>query len=79
MYNGIPPSFKTNKDDNKVFMKIPVVGNYKYLGVIIDKNLSFKKHLEQVREKFKEIKNRMKILNWKSAPLLVISHCIKVS
>ena len=40
--------------------KIPIVDNYKYLGIWIDRNLNFKKHLEYVKDK---VKSSMKILN----------------
>ena len=39
---------------------IPLVDSYKYLGIWIDKNLNFKKHLEYDKDK---IKNSMKIIN----------------
>ena len=37
---------KSKDSENRTYMGFPVRTEYKYLGIMIDKNLSFQKHLE---------------------------------
>ena len=34
--------------------KIPIVDSYKYLGILIDKNLNFQEHLNYIKDKIKK-------------------------
>ena len=37
---------KSKDGENRTYMGFPIRTEYKYLGIMIDKNLSFQKHLE---------------------------------
>lgn len=57
-----------NSKSNKIFQKykkinlydIPIVNNYKYLGIFLDNNVSFKRNTDYIKDK---IKKNSKILN----------------
>ena len=73
--NGSPP--KNYILDKTSILVIPIVNNYKYMGVIIDKNLGTKFHVETLKSKVKKIVKMMYILNYKRAPLSVRMHSLK--
>ena len=43
----------------------PILDEYRYLGVIIDRNLSFIPHLRKIEEKAQKGIKMMKIMKWK--------------
>ena len=44
---------------------IPVVEEYKYLGIWIDKNLTMNKHLAYINEKVERAMKMIKIMRWR--------------
>ena len=44
---------------------IPVVEEYKYLGIKIDKNLTMNKHLAYINEKVGRAMKMIKIMRWR--------------
>ena len=41
---------KVDGKDIETFEKIPIKEEYKYLGIIFDKNLNLKRHVEKIAE-----------------------------
>ena len=64
------PRLKDNKNrflNN--YLDIPIVNEYKYLGIYIDKNLNFKKQLEYMEKKMKKAEKIINIAHWKKIPI----------
>ena len=57
-------------DGQKVHKKsgIPLVETYKYLGVLFDRAVNFKAHIEYVREKIQKPLKILSIMRWKRCP-----------
>ena len=59
----------TEDDPQPKLLGIPVIRKYKYLGVIIDKNLNLKDHLEYIETKIKKSIKMINIAKWKKLNL----------
>lgn len=55
--------------DIETFEKIPVKEEYKYLGIIMDKNMNLKRHVEKIVEKNKKGMKMISIVRWKKFSL----------
>ena len=55
--------------DIETFEKIPVKEDYKYLGIIMDKNMNLKRHVEKIVEKNKKGMKMISIVRWKKFSL----------
>ena len=49
----------------KEYHGYPIVSSYKYLGVVLDSKLSFKPHLDHIREKINNGFKLINIMKWK--------------
>ena len=52
---------RVNKEEK--ILGIPICESYKYLGVHIDHGLTFKNHLEYIREKIQKCKHMIKVMH----------------
>ena len=73
--NGSPP--KKYIPDKTSILGIPIVNNYKYMRVIIDKNLGTKFLVETLKSKVKKIIKIIYTLNYKRTHLSVKIHSLK--
>ena len=49
----------------KEYHGYPIMSEYKYLGIVLDSKLSFKPHLEHIRNKINNGFKLINIMNWK--------------
>ena len=52
--------------------KIEIVGSYKFLGLILDKHLTFKKHIEYLANKLSSIIYFMKKVSFLSTEIMIL-------
>ena len=68
LHKGIGLKDNKNRFLNN-YLDIPIVNEYKYLGIYIDKNLNFKKQLEYMEKKMKKAEKIINIAHWKKIPI----------